>query len=259
MQAIFGFWRCENTEYLFRKYVEYLPNFRANFQKQFSGESAVDADWRGEGAVNCGWKTGGKLEVRSLTPQIHPVVQRNMEINFYFTLYRQWTRLSKWNWVWNCWCSCSWHRACLCGSTVSSLNNRHAIFELLFVQCLRNLSPDGRLLMKALFFTKLRLHWVSDLCNGRVAHIFSDLLSDKSQFELRAGWQHNKKKFPFVIAMHWQDGHWFCALKAFPFIKLFHGIIIICLIDVDCWNIWFTVKLCFLEIQPISCKCNDTF
>ena len=114
--AIFGFWRCENTEYLFRKYVEYLPNFRANFQKQFSGESAVDADWRGEGAVNCGWKTGGKLEVRSLTPQIHPVVQRNMEINDYFTLYRQWTRLSsKWNWVWNCWCSCFWHRACLCG------------------------------------------------------------------------------------------------------------------------------------------------
>ena len=115
VQAIFGFWRCENTEYLFRKYVEYLPNFRANFQKQFSGESAVDADWRGEGAVNCGWKTGGKLEVRSLTPQIHPVVQRNMEINFYFTLYRQWTRLSKWNWVWNCWCSCFWHRACLWG------------------------------------------------------------------------------------------------------------------------------------------------
>ena len=139
--AIFGFWRCENTEYLFRKYVEYLPNFRANFQKQFSGESAVDADWRGKGAVNCGWKTGGKLEVRSLTPQIHHMVQKNMEINDYFTLFRQWTRLSKWNWVWNCWCSCFWHHACLCGSTVSSLNNWRAMCELLLlplciVECL---------------------------------------------------------------------------------------------------------------------------
>ena len=37
-------WSCENTDYLTRKYVEYLPNFRANFQKQFSEEGAADAD-----------------------------------------------------------------------------------------------------------------------------------------------------------------------------------------------------------------------
>ena len=37
-------WSCENTDYLTRKYVEYPPNFSANFPKQFSEERPADAD-----------------------------------------------------------------------------------------------------------------------------------------------------------------------------------------------------------------------